>query len=381
MATLWVTDPNGGRLVRLAPEAYVAEGELQSLVAEQPEILADALDREGEVGAWLLIGREVPILAEEEGESRRWRLDHLFLDRDGTPVLVEVKRSSNPQARREVVGQMLDYAASFGVDWSAERVRSLWESRARQVAADDELDEFLSPTPFADDHDAFWAEVQTKMTAGHVRLVFVADRLAPTLVRIVEFLNQRLDQTEVLGIEVLRHAGADGRQVYEAGVRGRTSAVPKSKGIVSRRTPEEFYAMLLELQGPGVVAAVRELVDLAAENGVWTTIGKGAKNPILYFNINGPDGHAVWPLRVAAGRGRLGLDFAQLRRFPAFATEEARRSTMERLASATGQAMPKIANLDRGKPFVPLAGIQHPGAVQAVREFLAELTAAITRGT
>jgi hypothetical protein len=169
--------------------------------------------------------------------------------------------------------------------------------------------------------------------------------------------------------------------VYEAGVRGRTSAVPKSKGIVSRRTPEEFYAMLLELQGPGVVAAVRELVDLAAENGVWTTIGKGAKNPILYFNINGPDGHAVWPLRVAAGRGRLGLDFAQLRRFPAFATEEARRSTMERLASATGQAMPKIANLDRGKPFVPLAGIQHPGAVQAVREFLAELTAAITRGT
>ena len=40
MATLWVTDPNGSRLVRLAPEAYVAEGELQSLVAEQPEILA-----------------------------------------------------------------------------------------------------------------------------------------------------------------------------------------------------------------------------------------------------------------------------------------------------------------------------------------------------
>src|SRR5262245_33883605 len=188
MATLWVTDPNGGRLIRLAPEAYVAEGELQSLVAEQPEILADALDSEGEVGVWLLVGREVPILAEEEGDSHRWRLDHLFLDRDGTPVLVEVKRSSNPQARREVVGQMLDYAASFGIDWSAERVRSLWESRARQVTAADELDEFLAPTPFADDHDAFWAEVQTKMTAGHIRLVFVADRLAPTLVRIVEFL-------------------------------------------------------------------------------------------------------------------------------------------------------------------------------------------------
>ena len=325
-----------------------------------------------------MIGREVPILAEEEGESHRWRLDHLFLDRDGTPVLVEVKRSSNPQARREVVGQMLDYAASFGVDWSAERVRSLWESRARQVAAADELDEFLAPTPFADDYDAFWAEVQTKMTAGHIRLVFVADRLAPTLVRIVEFLNERLDQTEVLGIEVLRHAGADGRQVYEAGVRGRTSAVPRSKSTSRRRTPEEFDAMLLERQGSDVVAAVRELVDLAAENGVWTTIGKGEKNPILYFNIEGPDGLVVWPLRIAAGRGRLGLDFVQLRRIPAFATEEARRSTMERLASATGQAVPENANLD-GRPFVPLAGIQHPGAVRAILELLAELAEAIAR--
>ena len=138
--------------------------------------------------------------------------------------------------------------------------------------------------------------------------------------------------------------------------------------------------MLLERQGPGVVAAVRELVDLAAEIGVWTTIGKGAKNPILYFNIQGPDGPAVWPLRVAAGRGRLGRDFAQLRRVPAFATEDARRSAIERLASATGQAVPENVNLD-GKPFVRLTGIQHPGAVQAVRELLAEFAEAIARGT
>ena len=137
--------------------------------------------------------------------------------------------------------------------------------------------------------------------------------------------------------------------------------------------------MLLERQGPGVVAAVRELVDLAAENGVWTTIGKGAKNPILYFNINGPDGLVVWPLRVAAGRGRLGLDFVQLRRVRSFATEEARRSTMERLASATGQAVPKGANLG-GRPWVPLAGIQHPGAVRAVLELLADLSKAIAHG-
>lgn len=76
----------------------------------------------------------------------------LFLDRNGTPGLVEVKRTSNPRAHCKVVGQMLDYAASFGVGWSAERVRLLAESRARPVASEDELDEFLAPTPYADDH-------------------------------------------------------------------------------------------------------------------------------------------------------------------------------------------------------------------------------------
>jgi len=36
-------------------------------------------------------------------------LDHLFLDEAGVPTLVEVKRSSDTRARREMVAQMLDY--------------------------------------------------------------------------------------------------------------------------------------------------------------------------------------------------------------------------------------------------------------------------------
>src|SRR4051794_12230288 len=42
------------------------------------------------------------------GGSSRWSLDHLFVDQEGVPTLVEVKRSSDTRARREVVAQMLD---------------------------------------------------------------------------------------------------------------------------------------------------------------------------------------------------------------------------------------------------------------------------------
>jgi|SRR5579872_2595824 len=53
-----------------------------------------------------------------------WSLDHLFIDQDGIPTLVEVKRGTDTRIRREVVGQMLDYAANAVVYWPVESIRS-----------------------------------------------------------------------------------------------------------------------------------------------------------------------------------------------------------------------------------------------------------------
>ena len=66
---------------------------------------------------WLLISREVGVPGEAHGGAK-WALDHLFIDQDGIPTLVDVKRSTNSQIRREVVGQLLDYAANGSVYWS-----------------------------------------------------------------------------------------------------------------------------------------------------------------------------------------------------------------------------------------------------------------------
>ena len=38
-------------------------------------------------------------------------MDHLYIDQNAWPTLVEVKRSKDTRIRREVVGQMMDYAA------------------------------------------------------------------------------------------------------------------------------------------------------------------------------------------------------------------------------------------------------------------------------
>jgi hypothetical protein len=47
----------------------------------------------------------------------------LFLDQDAIPTLVEVKRSTNTDIRRKVVGQLLDYAANAVAYWLVEVLR------------------------------------------------------------------------------------------------------------------------------------------------------------------------------------------------------------------------------------------------------------------
>ena len=103
-------------LMPLDETAYDSEKLLQEILAKHPDLLAgEQIDRD-EPRRWLLVTREMPVQADEEG-SARWSLDHLFLDQDAIPTLVEVKKGANTDIRRKVVGQMLDYAANAVAYW------------------------------------------------------------------------------------------------------------------------------------------------------------------------------------------------------------------------------------------------------------------------
>jgi hypothetical protein len=132
MPSLWVTTSDGA-LVQLETQGYAKEGDFRRLLAHNPSLLASAVYPIGESSHQLLVDGELPIKA-EGSDTGTWSLDHLFIAADAVPVLVEVKRSSNPAARREVVAQMLDSAALFAADWSAERLRDRFEQRNEPAA-------------------------------------------------------------------------------------------------------------------------------------------------------------------------------------------------------------------------------------------------------
>lgn len=77
---------------------FALEDELQTLIAEHPELLDGEQMRPGDPRRWLLITREKGI-AETTSEGARWVLDHLLVDQDARPTLAEVKRGWNSEIR------------------------------------------------------------------------------------------------------------------------------------------------------------------------------------------------------------------------------------------------------------------------------------------
>jgi hypothetical protein len=153
-----------GELVEMAEQPYESEDLLQRLLAQYPSVLAGDQGNGAVRRRWLLVSREMEVPS-EEGGAGRWSLDHLFLDQGGIPTLVEVKRSSNSEIRRQVVGQMLDYASNAVVYWPVERLRATFEARC---AAQDRDPAAVLAEEFGEqiDPEQFWQSVRTNLLAG-----------------------------------------------------------------------------------------------------------------------------------------------------------------------------------------------------------------------
>jgi hypothetical protein len=188
----------------MTEQPYEAEARLQNLLALYPDLLpGDQIDDEVP-RRWLLVAQEVGIPDAEAGGDR-WSLDHLFLDQDGTPTFVEVKRSSDTRIRREVVGQLLEYAANARY-WRIDRMRELFGLTCEKRGADpiEELRAFLG---VGGDPEEFWISVRQNLNEGRVRLLFVADVIPAPLKATIEFLNRQMNPAQVLGVEIRQFRG------------------------------------------------------------------------------------------------------------------------------------------------------------------------------
>lgn len=125
----------------------------------------------------------VPIC--DELPTRAGPLDVFMITPTGMPVLVECKLWNNPQARREVVGQIIDYAKELQ-RWSYE---DLQRACAGRKGSDFELFRFMASHSASLDQKTFIDNVTRNLRDGRCVLLVVGDGIREGVEAIGEYLT------------------------------------------------------------------------------------------------------------------------------------------------------------------------------------------------
>ncbi len=218
-----------GEKPRLLEEGYAKEFELQTFLLEHAELMP--LDEIAQDTPPLLcIGFEVRT---SDGSQ-----DLLYVDKSGMLTIVETKLKRKNEVRREVVGQILEYAADTSM-WSVSDL----EDRAnrffngphcpedqRGFTLSQAVESFLIRTndlaPGTFDYQGFVDSVLANIERGHIRLVIAVDEPPSPLLRTVEFVNRFSQRFEMYLFQLTRfHDRATASNIFVPTIFGRVGKV------------------------------------------------------------------------------------------------------------------------------------------------------------
>lgn len=361
------------RLTELTQSPYESEDLFQTLLADHPTLLRLAA---GQDGSLLLIKREQAV-PDESGSSGRWSLDHLFLDRQGVPVLVEVKQASDTRARREVVAQMLDYAANGVAYWPIERIIAAYGETAR--LANNDADSMLSEFLDGGDPETYWKQVEANLRSGRIRMLFVADRIPKELARIVEFLNEQMRPAEVLALEMEQFVNASGLRTVVPRLIGATERAQSAKSISVAVEPISQTDWLAALEiGAGLAARLGAQRALEWFSSQGLKIVMNTSQDSLAVRAVAADGKERWPFLLRRSTARLELNLGSLAYTVAFQPESARFDLINRMRNLPSSGVRATENL-RGWPSLPLSDLTQDKIWLAVSEFAANVLSDVAR--
>jgi hypothetical protein len=356
--TIFMIDRNGA-LAPLDQRPFADEMSFQKLLEDYPQLISGDLIDSEKPRRWVVVKREIGV-PDGMGRSTRWSLDHLFLDQDAIPTLVEVKRAENDEARRQVVGQILDYAANAVAYWPPDLIRTRFEDRARAAAKDPEQEIATSLGIAADAVEKFWSDVEENLRNKKIRMLVVADQIPQELKRIVEFLNEQMNPSTLLALE-LRHFAGAGIKTLVPVIFGQTEQAIQQKETRPRAPNASVSDLVNRIEsalGAGIGDIVKAVVTWVEANDFH--IRPTSKN--LYFGTYNQDGDLVEPFSIDTD-GKLWGQFGQLR--PPFSSAERRLAVREKLSSVPGVEFSKAEQY----PTSPINQLV-PSSVDGFQAFL-----------
>lgn len=257
---------------------YALESEMQALLGDHPALVPG-------VGPAAASCRE---FLTEPGP-----VDLVIVDENGELTLVECKLAANPQIRREIIGQLFDFASCF---WKMDVNDFLakWRHRGSDLLAalDDEKADVLREA------------IARNLSDGRFRLVLAADQINRPLRRMVEYLNAMSGpETSVIAVAYTRMFHGE-VELLVPEIYGQESAEAKANKSSAARVVWDLptYRSWIQENDSQAIAGFDVLVSAAELAGLMLT-GSLAAKPSAGFPIPDCSGKQLGTLSVLAYNG------------------------------------------------------------------------------
>jgi hypothetical protein len=351
----------------------VSELDIQTLVQTNPECLPIA-----EIDSLFI--NPVPICTELN--TLAGPIDNFMVTTTGLPVLVECKLWRNPQARRELVAQILDYAKEI-TRWSASDLQR--EVSRRLKRAGNPLLELIQAADPTVDEVEFNDALTRNLRRGRFLLLIVGDGIREGVEAIAEYLETHAGLHFSLGlIELPMFSLPDGGRLVIPRILARTLVVTRT--IVA--VPDGFVVAADTPDPEKLAETDPEQVALSDEQlAFWKSflpyiklddpeqpMAKPARLGYVSFMLPAPNGSSWLNVYRDRARGEMGLFLSCQRNTPGEAAMEAIAQDWETVRIELGGKATLSERNGRPRIFESrkVKSMTDPDSLMPVFEWLAE---------
>ncbi|MCX7834289.1 MAG: hypothetical protein N2490_08790 [Ignavibacteria bacterium] len=270
-------------------ERTITEDWLHKFIFEYPEVLPiDEID--SSYAPLIPIGREIP--------TSVGSIDNLYISPDGYLTLVETKLWRNPEAKREVVGQILDYAKEL-TTWTFSKLNeSVKKSNETLHSSSKGIVEIMKDFDLIEeDYEQIIIDnIERNLKRGRMLLLIVGDGIRESVEEMVEYLQNSAQLQFTLGLielqlyrnpndenglivipnlitrtrEIIRAIVKIENNVSNASITVETDFTedkPKTNYSRITLTEEDFFEQLLQNTDSESVNVARKILEISREKG------------------------------------------------------------------------------------------------------------------
>lgn len=262
----------GNNVSPLDEAKFALEGKLQDYLEGFPSLIS-LKEIDENASDLLCIGREIG--------AGPGSIDLLYIDENGLLTIVETKLARNPEARRTVIGQIIEYA-SYVCEWTVDKVEAIANAYLKSDLYE-AMKEFAGGDFAADD---FRTSIERNLQGGNFRLIIAVDELVEPLKKTVIYLNSHSD-FNILLLLVKRFEEKDkkDRSIFVPSLFGYSITPPPPAGKRRRWNKESFFKEISDKWPKSVFSTMELLYEFTEEYADEITWGTGTQSGSFGFRL------------------------------------------------------------------------------------------------